>query len=41
MPKRIFLSHGDEDAAQALKELIELNLETSVVVPEYQQVVEL
>ena len=41
VPKRIFLSHGDEDAAQALKELIELNLETSVVVPEYQQVVEL
>jgi len=36
-PKKVFLNHGEKDAAQALKEKIEQQLGWSVVIPKYKE----
>ena len=40
-PERIFLTHGDEDAAEALAKEIRTRCSYDVTVPEYQDAVEL
>jgi metallo-beta-lactamase family protein len=40
-PKRVFLTHGDEEAAESLAAHIREQLGWPVAIPEYQQVVEL
>ena len=36
-PKKVFLNHGEKDAAQSLKEKIEQQFGWSVVIPKYEE----
>ena len=40
-PKRVFLTHGEEDVALSLADTLRTGLNVDVEVPKYQQVVEL
>ncbi|MAQ90992.1 MAG: MBL fold hydrolase [Rhodopirellula sp.] len=40
-PKKVFLCHGDEDAAQELSDRISNEYQLDVVIPEFQQTIEL
>ena len=40
-PREVFLTHGDEEAAESFAEYVRSELKWNVSIPEYEQVVEL